>query len=284
MEFRYALSSEVYKLPIEETVRRAARAGYDGIEIAPFTVADSVDEVPPPRREEIARIARGEGIEIVGLHWLLVSPKGLHLTTPDGGVRRRTVAYLEKLVRFAADLGAKVLVFGSPKQRSIAEGDDRIEATCRAVDALRAVAEACAERGVLFLLEPLAPAETNFVNTVEEALEIIRLVGHPSLGYHLDVKAMASMPGGIIGTIREYGGGAGHFHANEPGGLAPGMGSVDFRPILDALAESGYRGWISVEPFSYEPDPDVVARTALATLRAAAGWRGARAAEGGSST
>lgn len=271
MDFRYALASEVYRLPIEETIRRVARAGYQGIEIAPFQVADSVDEVPPPRREEIARIARGEGIEIVGLHWLLVSPKGLHLTTPDDAVRRRTVAYLESLVRFAADLGAKLLVFGSPTQRSVLEGDDRVEAACRAATALRRVAEVCEERGVRFLLEPLAPAETNFVNTVEEAIEILRLADHPSLGYHLDVKAMASMPRGIVETIRDYGAGAGHFHANEPGGLAPGMGPFDFRPVLAALEESGYRGWVSVEPFSYEPDPDVVARTALATLRAAAG-------------
>jgi sugar phosphate isomerase/epimerase len=78
------------------------------------------------------------------------------------------------------------------------------------------------------------------------------------------------MPNGIIGTIGEHGKTAGYFHANEPGGLGPGMGELDFRPILSALRQSGYEGWISAEPFNYEPDPDTVARTALETLRKAA--------------
>lgn len=271
MRFRHALCSEVYKLPIEETIRRVAEIGYEGIEIAPFCVAEDVEDVSPARRAEIAKVARGEGIAVVGLHWLLVSPKGLHLTTSEEPVRRRTVAYMKSLVHFAADIGGKVLVFGSPKQRQVPPGEDLTKAMERAADALRSVAEVCEERDAWLLVEPLGPAETNFVNTVEEALALIRLVDHPRVGYHLDVKAASTMPDGIIGTIQKYGRDAKHFHANEPGGLAPGMGSLDFRPVLAALKESGYAGWVSVEPFSYEPNPDAVAQTALKALREAGG-------------
>ncbi|MBI4601109.1 MAG: sugar phosphate isomerase/epimerase [Planctomycetes bacterium] len=269
MPFKLALCSEVYRLPIEETIRRVARLGFDGIEIAPFNVAESVDEVPAARRREIREVAQGEGIEVVGLHWLLVSPKGLHLTTPDDAVRARTVRYLESLVRFCADLGGRLLVLGSPKQRNVAAGESHAAARARAVEGLRAVADVCAERGVDLLLEPLNPAETNFLQTVEEAQALAGDIGRERVGYILDTKAMSGMPRGIIGTIREHGKGAGHFHANEPGGLGPGMGEVAFGPILSALASSGYQGWVSTEPFHYEPDPDTVARTALETLREA---------------
>ncbi|HVR76669.1 MAG TPA: sugar phosphate isomerase/epimerase family protein [Planctomycetota bacterium] len=266
---RFALCSEVYKLPIEETIRKVASIGFDGIEIAPFNVADSVDEVTDSRRRDVRRAAGDAGIEVIGLHWLLVSPKGLHLTTRDDLVRRRTAAYLVSLVHFCADLGGKLLVLGSPRQRNLEPGDDVGSARGRARDALRPAAAACGERGVRLLLEPLHPAETTFLQTVEEARSLAAEIDPEHVGYILDCKAMSGMPLGIAGTILEHGRDAGHFHANEPDGLGPGMGDLDFRPILGALRESGYQGWVSTEPFQYEPDADTVARAALRTLREA---------------
>ena len=143
-------------------------------------------------------------------------------------------------------------------------------ATARFAEGIRAVAGVCADRDVRLLLEPLNPSETNILQTVEEARALAERISHPQIGYLLDCKAMSGMPKGIIGTIEEHGETAGHFHANEPSGLAPGMGNLDFRPILAALKDSGYEGWISAEPFNSEPDPDTVARTALETLRSAA--------------
>jgi sugar phosphate isomerase/epimerase len=267
---KFAICSEVFKTPIEETIRHAASIGFDGLEIAPFNVAPSVEEVGPARRKEIKALCAGVGLEVVGLHWLLVSPAGLHITTADPAVRRRTTDYLSSLVHFCADLGGQLLVLGSPRQRSIPAGEDPGEAWHRAAEALRAVATVCAARRVRLLIEPLTPAETNFINTVEETIRLARMIDHPQVGYHLDVKAMSAMPEGIEGTIRRYGPGAGHFHANEPGGLGPGMGSLDFRPIFAALRDSNYLGWASSEPFDYSPDSDTVARAALKTMRDAA--------------
>jgi sugar phosphate isomerase/epimerase len=268
--YKFALCSEVYRTPIEETIRRVAAIGFDGLEIAPFNVASSVDDVPPQRRAELRRIAAGEGLEIIGLHWLLVSPPGLHLTTPDAAVRRRTVSYLRSLARFAAELGGGFLVLGSPKQRNLQPGDEPRAAFERAAAGLREVAAECRDSGVRLLLEPLNPAETTFLRTVEEALELRQAIDSPAVGYILDVKAMSGMPEGIPGTLARHGAGAGHFHANEPGGKGPGMGALDFRPIIAALKASGYRGWVSTEPFDYAPDADTVARAALRTLREAA--------------
>src|SRR3569833_3225461 len=63
------------------------------------------------------------GIEIVGLHRLLASPKGLHIHTRDEALRQKTVDYLRALVDFAGDVGARVMIFGSPFQRKLEEGD-----------------------------------------------------------------------------------------------------------------------------------------------------------------
>ena len=177
MAFSLALCSEVYKTPIEETMRSVAALGFDGIEIAPFNVAESVDDVPASRRKHLRHLASELGLPIIGLHWLLVSPAGLHLTTPDDGMRRRTVKYLQSLAHFCADLGGTFLVLGSPRQRNLAPGDDPASARRRTAEGLRDVAEVCSERDVRLLLEPLHPAETNFLQTVEEALVQQQMLG-----------------------------------------------------------------------------------------------------------
>jgi sugar phosphate isomerase/epimerase len=164
---KLAICSEVFRTPIDATIRQAAEIGFDGIEIAPFNVAADVTEVAAARRQELARLCGTCGIEVVGLHWLLVSPEGLHLASPDAAVRERTWRYLADLVRFCADLGGKLLVLGSPRQRSIAAGVDPAEAWKWAADGLREAAKVAAACRVKILIEPLTPKETNFINTVD---------------------------------------------------------------------------------------------------------------------
>jgi D-psicose/D-tagatose/L-ribulose 3-epimerase len=269
---KLAICNEVWRDQAIETVfEKAKRIGYDGVEVAAFTLADSVDEISADRRRAIARAAVDNGVVIVGLHWLLAAPKGLHLTTPDDAVRTRTIEYLKRLVNFCGDLGGRVMILGSPQQRSIEPPNTFDDAWKRARDGLAACAATCADRGVTLCLEALAPAETNFVNTAEQALKLTGEVGHPNIGIMLDYKAIATMPGGPSATIDKYGRYAKHFHANEPDGFAPGIkpGATDFAPVLTRLFETGFNGWVSVEPFDYKPDPDTVAATACRTLRVA---------------
>ncbi len=269
MGYPFAICSELFSTPIDETIRTVAALGFAGIEIAPFNIAEDVREVSASRRREIRSIADGEGIEIVGLHWLLVSPKGLHLTSADASIRERTAEYLSALAHFCADLGGRVMILGSPQQRNLSPADDRPSAVKRAADVLATAGEACAEREVRLLVEALHPAETNFLQTIEEVLALNAEHGHPAIGYMLDCKAMSGMPDGVVGTIEKHGRDAGHFHTNDPSGAGPGMGELQFGPVMSALSRSGYEGWVSSEPFIYEPDPATVARTALATLRQA---------------
>ncbi|MBN1343340.1 MAG: sugar phosphate isomerase/epimerase [Phycisphaerae bacterium] len=270
--FKLAICNELWgKKPIEEVFTTAAGMGFDGVEIAAFTLADSVDDIPAARRKEIVAAADDAGIDIVGLHWLLAAPAGLHVTTPDKAVYTRTVDYLKKLVDFCGDLGGNVMIFGSPKQRNVEPPNTHEAARARLVDALRAAAPVCQARGVTICFEALAPAETNIITTVDEAAALADEVNVPGIDIMIDVKAMASMPDGVIGTIKKHGARAKHFHANDPTKHGPGMGDnpADFKPILAALAQSAFKGWVSTEPFIYEPDPDTVARTAIKTLKAA---------------
>ncbi len=267
---KFALCSEVFQTPIEETVRQVSEIGFDGIEIAPFNVSDSVEDVSKERRAAMRKTAEDAGIEIVGLHWLLVSPAGLHITTPDDRHRERSWDYVKSLTHFCADLGGKVMILGSPKQRNLVEGDSLDAAHERVIPHLRSVADVCGERNVKLLLEALDAEQTDFMSTVDEVIELLHRVDHPQVGYMLDTRAMSHMPGGVLGNIERYGQGAGHFHTNQPDGRGPGMGDFDFGPVLAALRDVHYLNWVSCEPFDYTPDSVTVARTALQTLRAAA--------------
>src|SRR5690606_3026629 len=96
----------------------AAEIGYQGLEVAPFTLANHVDDISADRRAELRETADEAGVPVIGLHWLLVTPEGLHVTTPDEDLRRRSWDYVVALAVLCADLGGDIMIFGSPGQRS----------------------------------------------------------------------------------------------------------------------------------------------------------------------
>lgn len=265
---KFAICNETFQgWEIEDIFRTAKEIGYDGVEIAPFTLADSVEEITPARRREIVQSAADIGIEIVGLHWLLVKPEGLYINHPDAAIRRRTRDYLDALIRFCGDLGGKVLVFGSPKQRSVHPDLTYDQAWGYARDTFAHCADTAEEAGVYLCIEPLARAETDFVNTVTEALRMVRDVGHPNFRTMIDIKAISDDGRPLPAIIEEADGMAMHVHVNDASGRGPGNGDTDFVPIGKALKKIGYNGYCSVEVFDYKPDPVTIARDSLAYLK-----------------
>jgi sugar phosphate isomerase/epimerase len=265
---KFAICQELFEgLGWEEQCRAIARIGYQGVEVAPFTLAARVEEISDQRRQLLRRQAEDQGLAIVGLHWLLAKTQGLHLTSGDPSVRAATANYLAALGDCCADLGGNVLVFGSPAQRTLDARTSREEGMARAAEVFRACLPRLAARGVTLCLEPLTPKETNFINTCAEAVELIDRVGAPNLRLHQDVKAMLSESEPIPTLIARYAPRVGHFHANDGNLLGPGMGPTDFAPIFRALRDARYDGWVSVEVFDYSLGCETIARDSLRYMR-----------------
>ena len=267
---KFAICNEIFQgWTLEDTFAFAAKTGYDAVEIAPFTIAKSVNEVSPTRRAEIKALAQKNNIAISGIHWVLVQTEGLHLTHPDAAVRQRTSAYFSSLVDFCADLGGKFIVVGSPKQRNLEPGVSFQQGWDWATETFREGVKKAEQLGVTICFEPLAPSETNFINTAAQAIEFVRQLDSERFKIILDVKAMCSESKPIAQIIRESWPHFGYFHANDQNLKGPGFGEVDFYPIASALKEVGYDGFVSVEVFNFDEGPQVIAEESLRNLRAA---------------
>jgi len=265
---KFAICNETYQnWELPRLCEHVAGCGYHGLELAPFTLKDDPRELTEEEAEAIGETVRAAGLEVVGLHWLLVKPAGMHITTPDDAVRRDTAAFARHLVRLCAAMGGTIMVWGSPKQRTLPEGVKYQDGFNRAVEVLRSVAETAGPLGVTIAMEPLTPKETNFLTTAAETVNLIHAVDHPACRLHLDVKAMSSEAATIpqvIAANKKY---TAHFHANDPNMRGPGFGEVEFVPIAKALKASGYDGYVSVEVFDYTPDPQTIASKSIEYLK-----------------
>jgi sugar phosphate isomerase/epimerase len=265
---RYAICNETFEgWPHDRVCRFVAGLGYQGLELAPFTLAPRITDVSGEHRRLLREQAAAAGLTIIGLHWLLARTTGLQLTSPDAAVRKATADYLIELARCCRDLGGHLLVFGSPAQRRVPEGSTKERATELAIDTFRQAAPAFADCGVTLCLEPLSPPEANFLNTAAEAVAMLDQLDHPNFKLHLDVKAMSTDAAPAPDLIRRFAGRTAHFHANDPNLRGPGFGATDFVPIFRALRDAKYTGWVSVEVFNYEPDPETIARESLRYMR-----------------
>lgn len=265
---KYAICNETFEGWEHARICGYLRAiGYQGLEVAPFTLANKITDVSASAREKMRKEAAREDVQIIGLHWLLAKTEGFCLTSPDLAVRKATANYMEDLARACADLGGDILVLGSPAQRRIPAGHSKAQATEFAVDTLKRTVKTIAGLGVKLCLEPLSPPEADFVNTAQEGAEILKQINHPNFLLHLDVKAMSTEAKPTPDVMREYLHLTGHFHANDPNLRGPGFGASDFVPIFQMLLEKKYQGWVSVEVFDYKPDPQTIAEKSLEYMK-----------------
>lgn len=257
---RFAICNEFCEnWEIESVFKLAADAGYEGVEIAPFTIAPDVREISADQRKEIAQQAQDNGVEVIGLHWLLVSPEGLYVNHTDKAIRDETAAYFKALIHCCADLGGNKLVIGSPKQRNVMDGLTYQQAWDYAKEVFTSLLPDAEERGVDLCIEPLTTNETDFITTAAEGVRLCKEIDHPKFRLHLDVKAMSGEGRPLDEIIKESEGFVAHFHANDANRGYPGSGDSDFRPVVEALEAIGYDGWVSVEVFDFSPGPEKIA-------------------------
>ncbi|MGH8735928.1 MAG: sugar phosphate isomerase/epimerase family protein [Burkholderiales bacterium] len=268
---RIALCNEVIApMPFPAQCEYAAKLGYDGLEVAPYTLSEDPQRMGSAQIAAARAAAEDAGVAVTGLHWLLVKPAGLSITARDAAVRKRTVDAMLALVDLCAELGGRYLVHGSPQQRRIEAGDTRAAALARAGECFAQAAERAAKAGVLYCVEPLAADATPLINTLEEAAALVKQIGNPALRSMLDCSAAGRSEVQPLDALVERwvpSGTIAHVQVNDRNRRGPGQGEQRFAPLFGALLRNGYPGDVAVEPFDYVPDGPGAAARAVGYIR-----------------
>ena len=267
--FRFSVCNEVFeKTPFAESCAAIREYGYQGIEIAPFTLSERPSDISSRQRTEYRRTMADHQLAFVGLHWLMVSPKGLHVTTPDRGVRTKSWDHIRHLIDLCADLGdTGVLVFGSPHQRSSTGGMTPAEATKVFTEGLASVAAKAESRNVLILVEALPHNQSNIINRLADAVAIVKQIGSSAVRTMFDSHNAIDETVPHTELIRLYRQYIEHIHVNEVDGREPGTGDYDFQALLSTLTALNYNGWVSLEVFDFSRGAETITRGAIDHLR-----------------
>lgn len=268
---RIALCNEVIApMPFPAQCEYAAKLGYDGLEIAPYTLSEEPHRMGAARIAAARAAAEDAGIAVTGLHWLLVKPAGLSISSKDPKIRERTLDVMLALIDLCAELGGKYLVHGSPQQRRVEAGETRAAAMARAQESFAAVAERAQKAGVVYCIEALSAESTPLINTLEEAAQMVSQINFSSVRTMLDCSAAGRMEKEPLGALVERWvpkGVIAHVQVNDRNRRGPGQGEQRFAPLFNALLRHGYAGDIAVEPFDYVPDGPGAAARAIGYLR-----------------
>lgn len=272
--FPLAVCNETFEgSTFEEACRLAVATGYTGLEIMPSTLSADPASISSGRRAELSRMMRDSGLAFTGMHAVVSTPAGLHLTTPDEGARRRGWEYFRSMIDLAGDLGrGSYIVLGSSKQRAAATGESVDDAVKRLRDGLAECAPHASGRSVLLLAEPLAPHLCNVLTSLGQAVDLVRSIRHPAVQTMFDTHNAVSEAEPHDQLIRKYASNIRHVHVNEMDGRRPGTGTYDFGLLLSTLREIRYAGWISLEVFQFKPTGEQVARESARLLRRLEGF------------
>jgi sugar phosphate isomerase/epimerase len=273
--FRHAICNEVFQdWKFHEACKKIREIGYTGIEIAPFTLSETPAAITTDERKQYRAIINSEGLQFVGLHWLMVAPKGLHVTTPDEALRRKSWDHIRDLIDLCADLGGNsesdngIMVFGSPFQRSATGGGGIDDAVKRFRDGFAEMAAHAAAAHVELLVEALPRAQSNVVNTLAEAMEIVNFCNLPSIRTMFDTHNAADETDKHEAVVDKHFEFIRHVHVNEMDGKHCGKGDYDFKPLLAKLKERNYGGWVSLEAFDFSFGAETIATESLRYLEA----------------
>ncbi len=271
MKFKFSFCNESMKgMPWPEQCKLVGKAGYQGIEVAAYSlVKNDVGDLTPADRREMVTAMKDAGLSCPGLHWLLMPPPaGLHCTTPDQALRQKSWDYVRRLVDFCGDLHGSVMIFGSPKQRN-AQDIPVEQAIGYFTEGLRSVADHAGSRKVTILIEPLDHTQTDVVNTLAEAAKVVSAVNHPAVKTMFDFHNTPDETEPFDALIRKYFKLIRHIHIQEMDGkyLGAGSGVKDFAAAFQTLKALGYDRWISVEVFDFAPGPQKLAEESMKALR-----------------
>ena len=242
---------------IEDSVRKAAELGYDGVELA-LKTADQVD--PQPFKRLLSE--HGLACPCVSTGQVFAA-LGLYFTAKDRAVRGEVLRVFRAMIDLASELGSMVNV---GRARGFVEaGEPRADAERRFLDVARELADYAEPRGVTLVLEPVNRYEINFVNSVSEGAALLARLGSSRFALMPDLFHMNIEDPSLGGELERYAEQVAYVHFADSNRLAPGQGHTDFPAVLNSLRQMRYDGWISIEILP-EPDPDTAARRAIEYL------------------
>ena len=230
---------------LEGHLKLLMELGCDGVEIAPSCIWKEPTHVSNDEIESLKKLISKYNLVVPAFHALLFTRPDLYFFGEET-IRQQTVLYLKKLIRLAGMLSVKVLVYGSPASRKVAEKhyDKCYEI---AIDVFRELGIEAERNDVFFCIEPLGPSENDFILTADEGNQLVSDVGSKHFGLHLDIKAMADAGEDFEAVFQKYGRILKHIHISEPGLAPPGTTGLDHHSIGKALLTSRYNGYVSVE-------------------------------------
>lgn len=274
---KFAYSSNAYRrFSVEEAIRRIAAIGYTGLEL----LADVPHAYPvsllEPQKESIRRCLAETGLEIANVNAFMMNavadtrqtyiyPSWIEPYAPYRALRRE---YTKRALTLAAELGAKSIQTepGGPLPEGMT-WQQGLKLFYEEFMPCVEVAEAC---GVDLLVEP-EPAL--LIETCEQFCEFMQRIDSLRVGLNFDIGHAFCVADDILAWIPQLAGFTRHYHiediapSREHHHLVPGEGAIAFAPILAAITATGYTGFVTVELYPYQADPDAAGRRALEFLK-----------------
>jgi len=261
---KYSISNWIYgDEPLEVTFQRLQKYGYDGVELK--------GEPKLYQTGEVRKLCKKYNLSVLSIAGIYPWPTlERDIASPDEGVRKKAVDYLQNCVDLAAGVGAPLVVVvpsavgkTSPID-SFEDEEEWIQEKERvgnyAVLSVREAAKYAEAKGILLVIEPINRYETFLVNTAEEGLRFIAEVNSPAVKIHLDVFHMNIEEANPAEAIRRCGKLLMNLHISDSNRMAVGDGHVDFRAIMYALKEIRYQWALTLEPVPPVPNPYVATR------------------------
>lgn len=250
-QFRYSYDALVYYgEDISKSIDRVARFGYDAIEL--------VGEPAELDGDRIKKLADDAGIAVSSISSVYTAERDL--AHPDQEVREKAVQYVRDLSDLAAASGAKTIIIAPTavmKTQPLAPREDERR---WAIEGMREGGEYAASVGVNLTLECWNRYETYWLNRLEQAVELWNETGLSNGGVMGDTFHMNIEEPSIPDVFRQTGSLLNHVHLADTNRAAPGQGHMDYAPILQALADIDYQGYLSFELLPASADPFGVMR------------------------
>ena len=229
--------------PIEETIRRLARIGYAGIEIGAAAPHAYPAYTSSERRREIKQVLDDNNIVVSAMLPAPGGGPGFNVASPTPEERRNAIEQYKEVAQLCSDLGGNTLLYVAGWQIF---GTTREQAWEWTRDALAEIAPVAADLGVTIAVEP-TPTDSNLIESADDAVELAQEVGAPNVKTMFDTIHVYYRNEAPTDYVYRMGDLLHYVHLSDIDRLAPGQGRGDFVGLIQALNDTGYDGFLSME-------------------------------------